>query len=90
MARSVSSTYNILYPYEDVMVIERVYEYVKGVNAKRAPIKLPKKVREGWKFLGTSSSSRETCAGGLWIVHEIYIHGMQNKAATPKKKAKKI
>lgn len=74
MARSVSVTNTVLYPYENIMVIVRKYTYQKKYDAARQRVTIPKCVRTGWKYIGTEKDDPIIVGTtSVWTVREIYI-----------------
>ena len=74
MAKSLSVDNKVLYPYPNVMVIERRYQFLEGFDAKRTPVRLPKDTRIGWKYVGTAKEDHITIGKvGYWVLREMYI-----------------
>lgn len=74
MAKSVSVDNRVLYPYENIMVIERRYQFLEGYDAKRNPVRLPKNTKIGWTYIGTEKDDHiKIDKVGYWVVREIYI-----------------
>lgn len=64
----------VLYPYPNVMIIQREYTYDNTSTTNRPREKLPSTVRAGWKHVVTSKDPyRKTAVGGIWTVREIYV-----------------
>lgn len=65
----------VLYPYKNIMIIERKYTYKDNIeNSSRPRVTLPKDTREGWEFMGTEKDEYEKVGDtGQWIVREVYF-----------------
>ena len=64
----------VLYPYPNVMIIERTYTYDDRITSTRSRENLPPKLRAGWEFVGTSKDDYVKVNGvGRWTVREMYI-----------------
>lgn len=72
MAKSKKVDFRINYPYPNVMVVERIYEYEDGVDAKRPQAKLPAGTTKGWTAQCAVPDEIEISGGHIWIVREIY------------------
>ena len=74
MAKSVHVSNNVLYPYPNIMVIERTYHFLEGYDAKRNPVRLPKNTKIGWTYVGTEKDDHIKIGKiGYWTVREVYF-----------------
>jgi len=74
MAKSISVTNKVLYPYDNIMVIERRYQFLEGFDAEREQVRLPKGTKIGWTHIGTEKDDHVKIGKvGYWVVREIYI-----------------
>jgi len=82
MAKSKKVEYKILKPYENMIIIERTYEYENDFDAGRKQEKMPadlKKQTKGYNWVGTASSDFKIDNGHIWFAREVYIKGMKVK-----------
>mgnify|MGYP003343014818 CR=1 FL=1 len=65
----------VLYPYKNVMVIERTYTYQENnENPPRSRVQLPSGTRDGWEFMGTEKDEFVKAGNtGEWTVREVYF-----------------
>ena len=74
MAKSVHVSNNVLYPYPNMMVIERTYHYIAGFDANRKPVRMPKNFRIGWTRIATVKDDYiKMGTFESWTVREIYV-----------------
>lgn len=74
MAKSIHVDNKVLYPYPNVMVIERTYHFLEGYDANRDPVRLPKGTKLGWEYLGTVKDDHiKVGTIGFWTVRQIYV-----------------
>lgn len=76
MARSKKLKTIINYPYEDIMVVERWYEFVKDHKENR-PNDKPLKEKEGWVGYITQWRKMKTSNGEVQVCREVYAKKAQ-------------
>jgi hypothetical protein len=84
MAKSKNVTTRTFYPYPNSMVVERLYEYEKGKDAKRPEEKLPKELTDGWKKEFMTGEVIQMDGGHMWTTYTFF-----SKKAMSKGKSKR-
>lgn len=72
MAKSKSVEVRINYPYPDILVVERYYEFEDGIDANRPAEKLPKEVKKGWTAQFTVRDKFKANNGYVLVIREVY------------------
>ena len=85
MAKSTKVTTRAFYPYPNTMVVERIYEYETGINAKRPSEQLPKTLTDGWKKEFMTGEVIEINNGHIWTTYTFFSKKAMPGRTKPKR-----
>ena len=72
MAKSTNVTTRVQYPYVNSMVVERIYEYKKGFDAKRPSASIPSNITKGWHKEFMTGEVIQMEGGHIWTTYTFF------------------
>lgn len=80
MAKSKKVEFRYNYPYANIMIVERIYEYEDGFNAKRPQTRIPASKTKGWQLQCHVPDDFPITDGHIWIVRSIFTKRAMKKS----------